>query len=263
MDYVSSFSVVWLTFPAAALFPSADRQPSESVCPRHPQGSPEGMPTTRSNSPTCLQLAGGRQPRLALVGELSASLTARGCLAWLVGAAQHVSGSTFAERFPSFINERWQQPCELGLSGRALRGWAGLAPGSGAPHLLCAAPASGSPRAPLHPERSACIWGQRAAFHTHPRGWAGQGRDTPVHPPPYRHPHTGSWARPVIQVQKPFEVGACVTQCLSSRNRCSWRRRARPLPRSSPLPLTLTLGGAGVILAVGSRKQGTEGKAPC
>ena len=73
------------------------------------------------------------------------------------------------------------------------------------------------------------------------QGWAGQGHTCP--PPPYRRPHTGSWAYPVIQVQKPFEVGACVTKCLSSQNRCSWRRRARPLPRSLPLPLILTLGG--------------------
>ena len=34
-----------------------------------------------------------------------------------------------------------------------------------------------------------------------------------------------------------------MTKCLSSQNRCSWRRRARPLPRSLPLPLILTLGG--------------------
>lgn len=74
-------------------------------------------------------------------------------------------------------------------------------------------------------------------------GRAGQDRAIPVHPPPYRRPHTGSWAHPVIQVQKPFEVGACMTKCLSSQNRCLWRRRARPLPRSLPLPLILTLGG--------------------
>ena len=98
-----------------------------------------------------------------------------------------------------------------------------------------------------HPEHL-CTQSEVHAFEgrgqlSTPTPGAGLGRDTPVHLPPYRHPHTGSWARPVIQVQKPFEVGACVTKCLSSQNRCSWRRRARPLPRSSPLPLILTLGG--------------------
>lgn len=173
-----------------------------------------------------------------------------GCLAWLVGATQHVSGSTFAEWFPSFINERWQQSCELGLSGRALRGWAGLAPGFwGSASALCCScrqvtPSTSAPRVK-------CVHSGAEGSFPHPPpglGWAGLGRAgqdraIPVHPPPYRRPHTGSWAYPVIQVQKPFEVGACVTKCLSSQNRCSWRRRARPLPRSLPLPLILTLGG--------------------
>lgn len=122
-----------------------------------------------------------------------------GCLAWLVEAAQHVSGSTFAEQFPSFINERWQQPCELGLSGR---GSARLGrPGPWLPGLsICSVlllPAG-------HPERLCtqsevrAFGGRRQLLTPTPGaglGRAGQGRGTPVHPPPYHHPHTGSWAR--------------------------------------------------------------------
>ena len=67
-----------------------------------------------------MSTAGQGSPGRACPGPESSLLASQpgGCLAWLVEATRHVSGLTFAEQFPSFINEHWQQPCELGLSGR-------------------------------------------------------------------------------------------------------------------------------------------------
>lgn len=85
-----------------------------------PKGSPRGdahpwvqWPHVSATGPSSL-------PRLGLVvSDLLLASPPGGCLAPFMGAAQHCFRARHLLRgFPSFINEPWQQPCELELSWR-------------------------------------------------------------------------------------------------------------------------------------------------
>ena len=99
----------WLTFPTAAavLIPISKRSPRNLAASDSRRETPEGTP-----GPTCQQLAWGRWPGHGRVRrDLGPASQPRGCRAGFTGAAlRRFRARHLLSGFPSFMNERWQQP---------------------------------------------------------------------------------------------------------------------------------------------------------
>lgn len=175
-----------------------------------------------------------------------------------VGPRPAVGARHLLRGFPSFINELWQQPCELGLgwrrelceagqarplASRGLPSAAGrcsmlLLPAGHTPQCLSAqsqAHAFEDKRQPLTPTGARLgLWDTctRLSVHLLPHHQPQLEHRAPAHP--HTCPHTDRQARPVLQEQKHFNIGVQSQSTPPQRADTCREGTSGTAPRASP-----------------------------